>query len=61
MSTVTLLGTKEIAERLKLKREYVTDKLTKRPDFPKPVYKASQKVKMWDEQDIEAWMKRSVR
>jgi len=61
INTENMVGTKEIAEWLKLSRTYVTDKLTKRPDFPRPAYKASQKVKMWDRSAIEEWMKRSVR
>lgn len=43
-----LVGTKEIANSLKLDRKYVTNTITKLPDFPKPVINYSQKVRLWD-------------
>lgn len=55
-----LIGTKEIAEMFALSREYVTDKLTKRADFPKPQLKVNRKVKRWDLAEIEAWRKRKL-
>lgn len=53
-----LLDTAQIATMLSLKREYVTDRLTKRPDFPKPRLALNQKTKRWAEADIREWMER---
>lgn len=50
-----LLDTGQIAERLGLKREYVTDKLTKRQDFPRPRVNVSQRLRRWAEADVMAW------
>jgi predicted DNA-binding transcriptional regulator AlpA len=56
-----LLDTGQIAARLELSREYVTDKLVKRPDFPKPHLKVNRKVRKWLADDIEAWRKRTAK
>jgi predicted DNA-binding transcriptional regulator AlpA len=50
-----LLDTGQIAELLGLKRTYVTDKLTKQPDFPRPEVNRSQKLRRWKESDVMAW------
>jgi predicted DNA-binding transcriptional regulator AlpA len=50
-----LLDTGQIAALLNLKRGYVTDKLTKRPDFPRPTVDRSQKLRRWKESDVMAW------
>lgn len=50
-----LLDTAQIAELLGLKRTYVTDKLTKRPDFPQPRVNVSQRLRRWAEADVMAW------
>lgn len=51
-----LLDTAQIATMLGLTREYVTDRLTKRPDFPKPRFALTRKTKRWAESDIREWM-----
>lgn len=56
-----LIDTAGIAERLELSREYVTDKLVKRPDFPKPHLNVNRKVRKWLAEDIEAWRKRTAK
>lgn len=48
--------TKDIADTLGVTREYVTDKLTKRPDFPKPFVNKSQRLRRWKESDFRAWL-----
>lgn len=48
--------TKDIAERLGVKQEYVTDKLTKRADFPAPVVNVSQRLRRWSRADFERWL-----
>lgn len=50
-----LIDTKEIAERLSLSRDYVTDKLTKREDFPAPHLRLSRKTVKWLLADFERW------
>jgi predicted DNA-binding transcriptional regulator AlpA len=50
-----LLTIDDIAERMKLRREYVRDRLVKRPDFPRPCMQISQKHKRWDAADLTAW------
>lgn len=50
-----LIDTAEVARMLGLTREYVTDKLTKRPGFPKPVLNASQRLRRWRRADVESW------
>jgi predicted DNA-binding transcriptional regulator AlpA len=52
-----LLGTADIARMLGLSRDYITDKLTKKPGFPKPRVAISQKTKRWAREDIEQWMR----
>lgn len=50
-----LIDTGTIAKILGVSREYVTDKLTKRPDFPKPRVNASQRLRRWSEAEVRAW------
>lgn len=52
-----LLNTADIARLLGLSRDYTTDKLTKKPGFPKPRVAISQKTKRWAREDIENWMR----
>lgn len=54
-STPDLLSTADIARMFGLTREYITDKLTKKPDFPKPRVRVSQKTTLWARADIEQW------
>ncbi len=56
-----LLDTGAIARLLGLNREYVTDKLTKRADFPQPALNLSRRLRRWKEADIHAWMAKSTR
>ncbi len=54
--TIELIGTAEIAQLLGVSRTYTTDRVTKRPDFPKPVIVVSQKIKRWDRREVLSWM-----
>lgn len=56
-----LIDTAQIASILGMTREYVTDKLTKRPDFPKPRIVLSRKMKRWAEADVQAWLREHSR
>lgn len=51
-----LLDLTDIAERLKLRRDYVRDKLVKTGDFPRPAINISQRIRKWEEQAIQAWL-----
>lgn len=53
MDTITL---DDIASSLKLKKDYVRDKVVKRPDFPRPAVSLSQKTRRWNPDDFNAWM-----
>ena len=57
MSAAELIDTQGIAAALGLGREYVTDRVTKRPDFPAPVLRLSAKVVKWAWADFERWHK----
>jgi predicted DNA-binding transcriptional regulator AlpA len=50
-----LIDTGQIAQMLGLNREYVTDKLTKRPDFPRPLVSLSRKLRRWSRAEIAVW------
>lgn len=56
-----LLDTADLAALLKCTREHVTDRITKRADFPKPRVNLSQKLKRWAREDIEAWLARPAK
>ena len=51
-----LLTIDNIAALLGLERRYVRDKIVKRPDFPMPAVALSQKVRLWKQSDVEAWI-----
>lgn len=51
------VDTAGIAAMLGYKRRYVTDVITKRPDFPKPVFALSQKNRRWSELEVQGWMR----
>ena len=50
-----LIDTGTIAQILGVSREYVTDKLTKRPDFPRPRVNVSRRLRRWSEAEVRAW------
>ena len=50
-----LVGTAELAAMWKLNREYVTNFVTKLPDFPPPALNISRKTRRWLRVDCEAW------
>ena len=55
MST-DLIDTAYIAAALGVGREYATDKVTKREDFPVPVLRLSRKVVKWRLADFQRWV-----
>ena len=61
MKRTDLISTADIADDLGLARDYVTSKLTKRPDFPKPALRLSQKTVRWLRDDYESWKAAQLR
>lgn len=53
-----LIDITELAQALKLPRNYVRDSLVKKPDFPRPALNLSQRVRKWDAQDVRQWIER---
>lgn len=49
------IDTAGIAETLGYTRKYVTDVLTKLPDFPKPVLEPSPRKRRWSAPDVLRW------
>lgn len=56
-----MIDTAQIAEILGMNREYVTDRLTKRADFPKPRIDLSRKMRRWAEAEVRAWLAEHAR
>ena len=55
-SSTPRLDTAGIAALLGLSREHVTDRLTKRLDFPKPYINVSRRTRYWRTTDVLKWM-----
>lgn len=57
MSTITTsrIDTEGIARILGCTRRHVTNTLTKRPDFPRPIINVSQKTRFWSLTDVQRW------
>lgn len=47
-----LIGTKEIARMLGVCHAHATNRIVKRPDFPKPVINLSQRLRKWRREDV---------
>ncbi|SFE87989.1 helix-turn-helix transcriptional regulator [Paracidovorax wautersii] len=54
--TAARVDTAGIAAMLGCTRAHVTDRLTKRPDFPKPFINVSQKMRYWRLGDVQAFL-----
>lgn len=55
-STTARVDTAGIAALLGCTREHVTNRLTKRPDFPAPFVNVSQKMRYWRLADVQAFI-----
>lgn len=60
METMEQIDTAQIAEILRLTRQHVTDKIIKRPDFPKPVVYVSRRTRYWSREDVIRWARRKA-
>lgn len=56
MATHDLIDTAEIARMVGVTREYATDRLVKRPGFPRPAISLSQKTRRWRRGDVQRWL-----
>lgn len=52
----TYLDYDGLSQRYGLTRRYVRDILTKRPDFPKPTMRLSQKLVRWSAAEADKYM-----
>lgn len=50
--TIELIDTKDISRLLGVTRAHVTNRLTKRPDFPQPTLNLSQKLRKWRKDEV---------
>lgn len=55
-SSVPRLDTAGIAALLGVTREHATDRITKRPDFPKPYINVSRRLRFWRASEVQAWL-----
>lgn len=58
-SAVPRVDTAGIAAMLGVTREHVTDRITKRPDFPRPFINVSRRLRFWRQSEVNAWMQRA--
>lgn len=56
MSTTPVIDTAEIARMIGVTRAHVTNRLIKRPDFPRPAINISQKTRYWRRADVLEFM-----
>lgn len=59
-SSAPRMSTADIAALLGLSREHVTDRITKRLDFPKPFINVSRRTRYWRTSDVHAWLKKGA-
>ena len=58
-SSIPRLDTAGIAALLGVTREHATDRITKRPDFPKPYINVSRRLRFWRVSEVQAWMRKA--
>lgn len=58
VSSVPRLDTAGIAALLGVTRAHVTDRITKRPDFPKPFINISRRLRYWRQSEVQDWLEK---
>lgn len=53
---IETLNTAEIAALLRVKRDTVTERIVRRPDFPKPWVYLSRTHRLWRLSDVMGWI-----
>lgn len=56
---VETMNAAEIAEMLRLKRQTVTERIVRLPDFPKPWFGRIASHRLWRKEDVLAWVTQS--
>jgi predicted DNA-binding transcriptional regulator AlpA len=56
MAEESLIDTSGIASLLGCTREHATDRIIKKPGFPKPRIELSQKMRRWDKDEVMAFL-----
>jgi hypothetical protein len=56
---IETMNTAEIAELLRMQQRQVTDRLIKRPDFPKPWFGRCRNQRLWRKEDVLVWVTQS--
>ena len=51
-----LISIDEIASMLGMQYRQVRDRIAKRPDFPRPAFNLSQKMRRWDRRNVQEWI-----
>jgi len=51
-----LVNLHDIAGLLGMEYRQVRDRVTKRPDFPRPALNLSQRTRRWDRSKVQAWI-----
>lgn len=51
----------EIADLFQVKRKHTRDVITKKPDFPKPFIRESQKICLWLKSDVMEYFQKSYK
>lgn len=46
---------KSIAEFLGIQPKHARDKVTKQPDFPKPILDLSRRIRFWSAEEVKVW------
>jgi predicted DNA-binding transcriptional regulator AlpA len=59
-TSIETVDSRQIADMMGLTRAHVTDTVTKRPGFPKPVLKLSQRNVRWSLVEVLQWIKQET-
>lgn len=49
----------KVAEFLGISPRHTRETVTKKPDFPRPVVNASQRIRFWNAEDVKRWAAKS--
>lgn len=55
-----LITPQDIADVLHVPYREVVDRITKRPDFPRPALVLGKKTKRWTREDFEGWIAKNI-
>lgn len=56
-----LIGTREIAIILGVTQKHVTGRIIKQADFPKPVLNLSRRIRKWNIEEVQKYLKAKSR